>query len=67
MTQEDYKRRYENLLTKVKRMRGFQREWSKTHCLSPKEKLQTNRWAHDVDKLAKEEIERKDSQQTEFF
>ena len=67
MSQEELQNKYDRLLDRVNRMRGFQREWQKTRALSPDEKKKMKHLEWEVDGIVKQEIAQQKSQQQNIF
>jgi 23S rRNA A2030 N6-methylase RlmJ len=64
MTQEDLQKKYDRLVDKVRRMRGWQKEYQKYHASSDRELAK--RFEREVDQLVKDEVDRKNSKQLEL-
>jgi hypothetical protein len=65
MTPEEVEQKYLRLVDRVRRMRGYQREWDKFHCSSDKE--YKRRLEREVDELIIEEVKKQKSKQQEIF
>jgi hypothetical protein len=64
MTQEDLQKKYDRLFDKVRRMRGWQKEYQKYHASS--DRGLAKRFEREVDQLIKDEVDRKNSKQLEL-
>lgn len=65
MSQEELQKKYDQLVEKVRRMRGHQKEYFKYRASSD---LQlAKRFEREVDELIKKEIEQRKSNQKEIF
>lgn len=65
MSTEDLQNKYDRLVDKVRRMRGWQKEWHKYHVRSDLEKAK--RLEREVDQLLTEEVNARKSKQREIF
>jgi hypothetical protein len=65
MSQEELQKKYDQLMEKVRRMRGHQKEYFRYRASSD---LQlAKRFEREVDEFIKKEIEQRKSNQKEFF
>ncbi|MBU7576485.1 MAG: hypothetical protein KAF40_00340 [Flavihumibacter sp.] len=65
MSQEELQKKYDQLLEKVRRMRGHQKEYFKYRASSD---LQlAKRFEREVDELIKKEMDQRKSNQKQFF
>ena len=65
MTQEELQAKYDLLLDKVRRMRGFQKEYLKYHAIQDKERMQALQ--RQVDAIIDQEVKVMKSKQPEIF
>ena len=65
MTQEELQAKYDRLVDKVRRYRGWQKQYLKYHSSSDLEKIK--QYAREVDRLIAEEVKKQESKQKEIF
>ena len=65
MTQEEIQKKYDQLVEKVRRMRGHQKEFFKYRAKVDLDAAR--RFEREVDKLIEEEVKQKKSQQSVMF
>ena len=67
MTEQEYQIRFQNLVDKVRRMRGWQKERDKVRFLPRDDHARMKRLEREVDNILSEEKQKEKSKQKELF